>query len=465
MERTLKDSIPAVHRFTTDPDLDAFHVVLGRSAVKACVQRVLDAARSDVRSGIAAPDEAGLKSRMLALLSAQRATGLVRVINGTGVVLHTNLGRAPLAPAALDAVAQLGGGYSNLEFDLESGARGDRYERVAHLLHDLTGAQASIVVNNCAAAVLLVLDTFARVREVVVSRGELIEIGGGFRLPDVLRKSGAQLVEVGTTNKTYPSDYRDAWNANTAMFMRAHPSNFRVEGFTADVPSRQLVALADELDVIAFEDLGSGALIDLREFGLPHEPTVAEELAAGMHLVAVSGDKLLGGPQCGIICGRDDLVARIRRNPLLRALRTDKATIAALAATLSLYASPDRLREIPIFAMLSCSVDELLARANRLCAELSAACRPGSARFSSVRTSAAAGGGTLPLVDVPSAGIAVEAIDRSADDLGAALRKAEPPLIGRIETGRFVVDLRTVREDEEKHVTRAFVHALGPCTR
>jgi L-seryl-tRNA(Ser) seleniumtransferase len=459
-DRSLKDVIPAVHRFTTDPDISAFHGVLGRAGVRACIQRILDDARSDIRAGSPAPDETSLRARVLALLAAQRATGLVRVINGTGVILHTNLGRAPLARAALDAISHLGAGYTNLEFDLENGERGDRYERVGHLLHDLTGAQASLVVNNCAAAVLLVLDTFARGREVVVSRGQLIEIGGGFRLPDVLRKSGAQLIEVGTTNKTYAADFRNAWGANTAMFMRAHPSNYRVEGFTSDVDSKSLAALAKELDVLAFEDLGSGALLDLREFGAPGEPTVAEELAAGMDLVAFSGDKLLGGPQCGIICGRADLVAQMRRNPLLRALRTDKATIAALAATLSLYATPERLREIPLYAMLSQTADELFARATRLCESIEAACAPRSARFTAVRTSAAAGGGTLPLVDLPSAGIAVEPLDRTPDGLAAELRRVEPPVVGRIERERLVIDLRTVRDDEDADLTRAFAHVL-----
>ncbi len=465
MDRTLKDAIPAVHRFTTDPDLGAYQSVLGRAGVRECVQRILDDARSAIRDGGAAPDDDVLKTRMLALLAAQRSNGLVRVINGTGVILHTNLGRAPLAGAALEAIAQLGAGYSNLEFDLESGARGDRYDRVSRLLHDLTGAEASLVVNNCAAAVLLVLDTFARGREVVVSRGQLIEIGGGFRLPDVLRKSGAHLVEVGTTNKTYVADFRNAWGPNTAMFLRAHPSNYRVLGFTADVESRQLAALARELDVLSFEDLGSGALVDVREFGVPREPTVAEELAAGMDLVAVSGDKLLGGPQCGIVCGRAELIARMRHNPLLRALRTDKSTIAALAATLTLHATPGRLSEIPLYSMLSLSVETLLARANRLCTTVADTGAPESARIAAVQTSAAAGGGTLPMVDIPSAGIAVDPLYRTPDEFAAMLRAFEPPVIGRIENERFVVDLRTVREDEEPDLIRAIAHALRACTR
>src|SRR5215469_12014086 len=307
-----------------------------------------------------------MEDDVLRALAAREASGLIGVINATGVLLHTNFGRAPLAGAALDAVARLGAGYTNLEFDLESGERGSRYERVASQLCDLSGAQAALVVNNCAAAVLLVLDTFARGREVVVSRGQLIEIGGAFRLPDVLRKSGATLVEVGTTNRTYGADYRDAWTDRTAIFMRSHPSNYRVEGFTAEVDAGSMAVIAREVGVLSFEDLGSGALVDLSPYGLPHEPTLTDEIAAGVDLVAVSGDKLLGGPQCGIIAGRATLVDALRKNPLLRALRVDKMTIAALGATLALYLE-HRLEEIPFFAMLAATPDELCARASAIC--------------------------------------------------------------------------------------------------
>src|SRR5450755_2554506 len=270
MDDTLRRAIPAVHRFTADPDLAAFDAVLGRATVRASVQSVLDETRDAAAAGNAPPDDATLKRRMLGVLASGEAAGLLRVINGSGVILHTNFGRAPLARFALDAIGALGAGYTNLEYDLEDGKRGSRYDRVASQLRELTGAQASLVVNNCAAAVMLVLDTFAPGREVVVSRGEMVEIGGGFRLPDVLRKRGAKLVEVGTTNKTYPSDYRDAWSPNTAIFMRSHPSNYRVLGFTAEVSAQSIATLARELEVISFEDLGSGALIDFGRFGLPH---------------------------------------------------------------------------------------------------------------------------------------------------------------------------------------------------
>jgi L-seryl-tRNA(Ser) seleniumtransferase len=458
MEGSLRRGIPAVHRFTVDPDLAAFNAVLGRDAVRTTVQRVLDEARAQAQASSALPEEAELKLRMLGLLATSENAGLLRIINGTGVILHTNFGRAPLAPAALAAMSELGAGYTNLEYDLTTGKRGSRYERVAAQLRELTGAQASLVVNNCAAAVVLVLDTFANGRDVVVSRGQLVEIGGGFRLPDVLRKSGARLVEVGTTNKTYPSDYRDAWSPSTAMFMRTHPSNFRVEGFTAEVSAQALAALAKELDVLSFEDLGSGALIDFASFGLPHEPTVAQEIAAGIDLVAVSGDKLLGGPQCGIVCGRADLIARMRANPLLRALRTDKTTIAALSATLAIYLEPDRLRELPLVSMLTADSDALFARAAALCVALNAG--GGPTHFRPVRTTAATGGGTMPLAEIPSAGIAAAPRETPPTEFAVRLCAHRPPVIGRVQDAEFIVDLRTVREDEDA----ALCAALLACT-
>ncbi|HXM18338.1 MAG TPA: L-seryl-tRNA(Sec) selenium transferase [Candidatus Tumulicola sp.] len=451
--------IPAVHRFTTDPSIAAYESVLGRSAVKSRVHDVLEEARS---SGDSAPAFEALRDRMLSRLAVAQAQGLVSVINGTGVLLHTNFGRAPLAAAALQEVSRLGAGYTNLEYDLQLGERGSRHDRVASQLRELSGAQAALVVNNCAAAVLLVLDTFARGREVVVSRGQLIEIGGGFRLPEVLAKSGAALVEVGTTNKTYARDFRNAWNANTAMFMRSHQSNFRMSGFVADVDPAALAALAKELDVLSFEDLGSGALVDLQSFGLPHEPTVAEEIAAGLDLVAVSGDKLLGGPQCGIIAGRADLIDALKRNPLLRALRVDKMTLAALGATLAAYLEPERLTELPLFAMLAQSAEHLRARADALCAELKR--RVSDARITVLSTTSTTGGGTLPDAALPSAGIGIEKPAAGPDALAQSLRRASPPVIGRIEGPKLVIDLRTVREAEEPQLLQTLVGALSSRT-
>jgi L-seryl-tRNA(Ser) seleniumtransferase len=454
-DQTLR-AIPAVHRFTDDAGIAAYRGPLGQSVVRSCVQDVLDAAREAARSGAGAPGFDELRAAILARLAEREADGLLSLINATGVLLHTNFGRAPLATPALDAVGRLGAGYTNLEFDLDGGTRGSRYERVDAQLAQLSGAEAVVVVNNCAAAVLLVLDTFAHGKEVVVSRGQLIEIGGSFRLPDVLRKSGATLVEVGTTNRTYGADYRNAWTANTGMFMRTHPSNYRVEGFTAEVDAGSLAAIAKELGVISFEDLGSGALVDLTRFGLPHEPTLAEEIAAGVDLVAVSGDKLLGGPQCGIVAGRRSLVETMKRNPLLRALRVDKMTIAALSATLALYLEPERLLAIPFFAMLSITQDDLLVRAQALCASLRTRC---DVVARAVRTSAAIGGGSLPQHDVPSAGLAVSQAGRSVDALAARLRRGRPPVVGRADGDSLVFDLRSVRPQEDAVLVDAIVAA------
>jgi L-seryl-tRNA(Ser) seleniumtransferase len=445
--------IPAVHRFTTDPAIATYAPLIGRGAVRSHVQAVLD----EARGGLTETAFDTLRERVLERLAAAQTQGLIGVINGSGVLLHTNFGRAPLSSAALEAVRELGAGYTNLEYDVESGERGSRYDRVASLLGDVSGAQSTLVVNNCAAAVLLVLDTFARGREVVVSRGQLIEIGGGFRLPEVLAKSGAILVEVGTTNKTYVRDYRAAWTPNTALFMRTHPSNFRVSGFTAGVSAATLAALARELEVISFEDLGSGALVDLAPFGLPSEPTLAQQIDAGLDLVAVSGDKLLGGPQCGIIAGRADLIAMLKRNPLLRALRVDKMTLAALGATLCAYVE-GRLTDVPIYAMLALTQDCLLERAARL-RDATLARRP-SLRIAPIRTSSTTGGGTLPDVDIPSGGVAVT-WETGPDMYAARLRHGHPPVVGRIDGERFVVDLRTVRESELETLARALADAGG----
>jgi len=445
MASPAKRSIPPVHRFTTDPSIASYHCALGPSTVKSIVQSVLDDCRS---SSADVPTFDALRDRVSLQLASAEAHGLLPVINGTGVLLHTNFGRAPLSTAALAAVARLGAGYTNLEYDLVGGARGDRHDRLVAQIRDLSGAEAALVVNNCAAAVLLVLDTFARGREVVVSRGELIEIGGGFRLPEVLEKSGAALVEVGTTNKTYAGDYRNAWTPATALFMRTHPSNYRVAGFTAEVDSHALAALARELAVLSFEDLGSGALVDLTRFGLVREPTLADEIAAGFDLVAVSGDKLLGGPQCGVIAGRAECIDRLKRNPLLRALRVDKLTIAALSATLADYCEPERLTRIPLFAMLKATPEDLLVRARAIAARLASPTASGVA-IEPARMRAATGGGTLPLQEIPSAGIAIRASGRSAPVLAEALRSRRPPVIGRIEGDALLVDLRTVRSEED----------------
>jgi L-seryl-tRNA(Ser) seleniumtransferase len=401
-------------------------------AVEAA-RTVLARAREEIRAGF---DPGDLGERLQSELLVARRPALRRAINATGVIVHTNLGRAPLADAALERVLEIGRGYSNLEYDVTAGSRGSRQDHVARLLRRLTGSEAALVVNNNAAAVMLALAALAEGREVLVSRGELIEIGDGFRIPDVLARSGARLVEVGTTNRTRAADYDREVRPNTALLLRVHQSNFRVVGF-ASLPSvAELAEVARRHELPLVDDLGSGVLVDV-----PGEPTVRESLAAGADLVCFSGDKLLGGPQAGIVVGRADLVERLRRHPLQRALRADKLTLAALEGTLGLYLDPERaLRSIPVLRMLVEPAESIAARARRL-AELV----DGTVE----ETVGRVGGGALPLTELPSYACAVE------EELAAPLRDAEPPVIGVLRDGRLLLDCRTLTDAEVDEVAEA----------
>jgi L-seryl-tRNA(Ser) seleniumtransferase len=399
-------------------------------------RRVIDLAREEIRAG---SDPGDLGTRLRAELSAARRPRLRRVLNATGVIVHTNLGRAPLAEAALRRVAEVGRGYSNLEYDLDEGARGSRQDHVAAHLRRLTGAETTLVVNNNAAAVLLALAALGEGREVLVSRGELIEIGDGFRIPDVLARSGARLVEVGTTNRTRAADYERAIGPETALLLRVHQSNFRVVGFAEQPATDELAAVAHRHDLPLVDDLGSGALVPL-----PDEPTAADALAAGADLVCFSGDKLLGGPQAGILAGRADLVDRLRRHPLQRALRADKLTLAALEGTLALYL--DGPREIPVLRMVEEPAEPVRARAERLAQLTGGTVEPTVARV---------GGGALPLAELPSFACAVEA------ELADALRAGEPPVVGVVRDGRTLLDCRTLAEGELDEVAAAVARARG----
>jgi len=399
-------------------------------------------------SGAAIPAAEAIVTTLCARLAREENEELVPVLNGTGIVLHTNLGRAPLAAQALAAMNAVAGGYANLEFDLDAGERGSRYARVSTLLRAVSDAEDAFVVNNCAAAVLLILDTFARGREVIVARNQLIEIGGGFRLPDVLERSGATLVEVGATNKVYLRDVERALSTQTALLLRSHPSNYRIEGFTADIAPGDLAALGKRAGIVTVEDLGTGALVDLGAYGLPHERTVREAVADGIDLVAFSGDKLLGGPQAGIIVGRSAPIARLRANPLLRALRVDKATLAALAVTLRLSLSSEGRASIPLHAMLGASLEELRARAQRLAARLF---QHGlDARVD--ETVGYVGGGTLPLAELPSIAISIKPASGDANALAAHYRRGVPPLVARSEGDRVVIDLRTIPAERDREL-------------
>ena len=401
---------------------------------------VLARAREEIRAGF---DPGDLHKRLERELAAARRPALRRTLNATGVLVHTNLGRAPLPEPALDRLREVGRGYSNLEYDLSSGARGSRQDHVASLLRRLTGAEAALVVNNNAAAVLLALAALAEGREVIVSRGELIEIGDGFRIPDVLARSGARLVEVGTTNRTRASDYEQAIGAETAVVLRVHQSNFRVVGF-AELPTvEELAGVARRHRLPLVDDLGSGVLVDI-----PGEPSVRESLRAGADLVCFSGDKLLGGPQAGVVVGRVELVEQLRRHPLQRAVRADKLTLAALEGTLGLYLEPERaLREVPVLRALFEPVETVQARAERL-AELV----DGSVE----ETVGRVGGGALPLTELPSFACAVEL------ELMAGLRAAEPPVVGVVRDGRLLLDCRTLTDAEVDEVAQAVSSCRSP---
>ncbi len=429
-----------MHRVLADERIAAYESELGRNVVKRAAEEIFDRARaSDDRSY--EPIVAELCDRLERL----RRERLLPVVNATGVLLHTNLGRAPLASEALASVVELARGYSNLEYDLESGERGSRYGRVSTVLNDVTGAQDSLVVNNCAAAMLLVLDTFAKGREVIVARSGLVEIGGGFRIPEVLERSGATLIEAGTTNRVYADDFERLLSPRTALLLRTHASNYRIEGFVHDPSGRELAQLGRRAGVPVVEDLGSGALTDLARYGAPHERTVQEALGEGIGLVTFSGDKLLGGPQAGIVVGRAHLIARMKSNPLLRALRVGKLTLAALDATLQLYREGTLLERVPIYRMLSATMDELRARAAAYLAGIPNAC--------AIESSAYAGGGALAQERIASVAVAIEA--SNPDALAAALRANAPPIVARVADRRLLLDLRTIAPDQDEIVIAA----------
>ena len=421
---------------------------------------VADAARAAVERLRESPDAIPASpDAWPALIEAEltrRLTPSLRpVLNATGVVLHTNLGRAPLAPAALDAVRDIAGGFSNLEYDLETGARGSRHAHCAALLCELTGADDAIVVNNCAAALVLALNTVAAGRDAIISRGELVEIGGSFRVPDIMAASGARLLEVGTTNRTHAGDYRRALSPETGAIVSVHRSNFVLEGYVASVSPVDLVPIAGEAGVPLLHDFGSGLLLDLTPWGLTGEPTAGDAVRAGASLVLMSGDKLLGGPQAGIILGATPLIAALKRNPLARAMRVDKMTLAALEATLAIYREPARaVREIPALAMLTALPAIIEARARRVANALSECGIVASVRA----TEASVGGGAFPSARIPSFAVAVES--PSADRTEAALRGAPRAVIGRIADGRVLLDLRGIAPDDDAHLITIVAGAL-----
>ena len=385
---------------------------------------------------------------------------LKNLVNATGVVVHTNLGRSLLPGEVIENIEAIAGRYSNLEYDLTTGKRGSRYSVIEDILCEISGAQAAMVVNNNAGAVLLCLDTIARGKEVIVSRGELVEIGGSFRIPDVMAKSGSTLKEVGTTNRTHMEDYENAVNDNTALLLKVHRSNYSVIGFTAEVSLKELVELGNRHSTPVMEDLGSGTFIDFSKYGLVKEPTVQESVAAGADVVTFSGDKLLGGPQAGIIVGKKHLLEKVKKNPLARALRIDKLTLAALEATFCLYRDEAKaVRRIPTLRMLTMDINEIEQRASKLMENLKKI-DPSRLRIDLVDLFSKAGGGALPFLELPSKCLRIQIEGLSVNTLEINMRKNSPPIIGRIEDDAFIIDPRTLLDDDLPIIESAFEQML-----
>jgi L-seryl-tRNA(Ser) seleniumtransferase len=465
-QQNLLRQIPAVDRLLEAAGNRGFAAGVPQAVLVRSIRTLAEDLRAAILAGGSNMDAAALSEEQLLAALGPRvqkamAPRLQRTINATGVVIHTNLGRSLLAGAAIENLAGISSRYSNLEYDLDQGKRGSRYSAVEGILCEITGAEAAMVVNNNAGAVLLALDTMAAGRKVVVSRGELVEIGGSFRIPDVMAKSGATLKEVGTTNRTHSRDYEQAIEEDTGLLLKVHKSNYSVVGFTAEVPLAELVAIGAQHGIPVMEDLGSGMFIDFSRYGLTKEPTVQETVATGADVITFSGDKLLGGPQAGIIVGKKDPVDRIKKNPITRALRIDKMTLAALESTMRLYRD-ERLavEEIPTLRMMLMPFEVIVGMAERLRGELEKTC---GERIQAVflERSSRAGGGSLPLLKLPSRCVGVQVSGMSANRLEKAMRGYCPPIIGRIEEDLFVMDPRTLQEEEIGMIVDAFAALPG----
>ncbi len=442
MQQELR-KLPSVDRLLQEPSVAVLSAQWGHDLTVNAVRQTLEQTRQAIQQGDVCPSPQDLAHTVGETLARHLRPTLCPAINATGVVIHTNLGRAPLsadARAAMNAVAL---GYSNLEYDLEAGKRGSRYVHAEELLCRLTGAEAALVVNNNAAAVLLILMCFAQGREVILSRGQLVEIGGGFRIPDVMAQSGATLVEVGTTNRTYIRDFDAAISEATEALMRVHRSNFHLTGFVTEPDLGEMVSLADARGVLLFDDLGSGTLLDTAPYGLTHEPTIQESVAAGVSLVTCSGDKLLGGPQAGLILGRADLIARLKRFPLTRALRVDKITLAGLQATLRHYLLGEATEKVPVWRMIAYEEEQIRRRARTWVRKLQNL----DLKVHSLPGRSTVGGGSLPGETLPTHLVALDVA--SPDAVAARLRAGDPPVITRIEGDCLVLDPRTVLPEQE----------------
>jgi L-seryl-tRNA(Ser) seleniumtransferase len=456
--------VPSVDELLLRPRLAALCKEVDRAFAVDALRGVLARVRQEIITGVAlgeeAVDPALIEKRTVEAVESELAPSLKPVINASGVILHTNLGRAPLSPGVVEELRRTATQYSNLEYDLAAGARGKRDVHCARLLERLTGAEAAIVVNNCAAAVLVTLAALARGGEVIVSRGELIEIGDGFRIPEIMEQSGALLREVGTTNRTRIADYENAINEKTRVVLRVHPSNFTVSGFTEKPEVAELIALGERRGLPVVEDLGSGSLVDLSSAGV-NEPTVRESVEAGFSLVLCSGDKLLGGPQAGIIAGKKELVAKVRRHPLFRALRVDKLTVAALEVTLRAYLRAD-WGEIPSQRMIRTTLEEISGRTTRFVESLKPRVPQADAEFEIVDGASLVGGGSTPAQSLPTRVLRIRSARYSATQLEARLRSgpAGMPVIARIEEDRLILDLRTVFPEQEHALAESLLAAL-----
>ncbi len=453
-------SIPKVDVVLAHPGAQPLIAESGREFFSTCLDEVFEGIRGRMKQGqAAATDVPAILGAVKERLAARRAPKLCRAVNATGVILHTGLGRAVLAPAALEAVAREQRGYSLLEVDRASGERSIREAHVLDLIREITGAEAATVVNNNAGATLIALAALAQGREVVTSRGQLVEIGGSFRIPDVMKQSGAKLVEIGTTNKTYLSDFENAITGETALLMRVHTSNFRILGFTHFPSLEELVALGRKRNIPVMDDLGSGAFVDLSAYGVKDEPTVQESVGSGADVITFSGDKLLGGPQAGLIVGRKDAVSRIRKHPLFRALRVDKLTLTALEATLKLYLDKERLfRELPTLRMISMSLEECGQRAASLAARLKDV--PGLA-VEILDDASQFGGGSVPTQEIPTRVVALKPAKLALQALYERLRLGEPCVFARVQRDRVLLDVRTLQEGEDAELAAAVRRACG----
>ena len=458
-------ALPGVDHLLERMKTDAWFADVPRSVRTASAREAVDGLRSDILND-APPDDDSFLDDDAVMVRVKQCAGrrmshnLQFLVNATGVIVHTNLGRSRLADAALDNIRTIGAGYSNLEFDLDAGKRGSRYSAVEDLICEVSGAEAAMVVNNNAGAVLLCLDTIAKGKKVIVSRGELVEIGGSFRIPDVMAKSGALLTEVGATNRTHARDYEKAVDNETGLLLKVHTSNFGLVGFTKSVSLEELVALGEKYRLPVMEDLGSGTFVDFSNYHMIKEPCVQESVASGADVVTFSGDKLLGGPQAGIIAGSRDILDKIKQNPLTRALRIDKLTLAALESTLRLYRDEAHaVKAIPTLNMLTVPLEVLEKKAAKLAAMLKKA-GGGRMEIEIAEGASRAGGGSMPLADLPTSCVRVKVNSISVNRVERNLRGGEPPIIGRIEEDRFIMDVRTIEEREFDIIVQAFESIL-----